>query len=123
VNNYNIDELCKYINGEQEENNNKKKSGKKGKSNNAANLAKKKNSLAPNQNAAVNLDNNNSNSKSKINQRQNDNIQQICFETDKEIEEFRKKLTNNSIYANSVKKVKPKFSFEWIQSLPININN
>lgn len=72
-----------------------------------------------------NLPNSNTHSsiKAKNGQNHTDNLQQICFETDKEIEEFRKKLINNSIYANSVKKVKPNFSFEWIQSLPININN
>lgn len=52
-----------------------------------------------------------------------DNIKKFCFETDKEIEEFRKKLEDNSINANTVKKVKPNFSYEWIQNLPININN
>lgn len=125
MNNYNIDELCKYINGDEDEGSSKKKGGKKGKANNAA---KKKSTPASNKNGTsiANTNENtkpNSNSKGKNNLNQNDNLQQICFETDKEIEEFRKKLTNNSIYANSVKKVKPNFSFEWIQSLPININN
>jgi hypothetical protein len=52
-----------------------------------------------------------------------DSFKKFCFETDKEIEEFRKKLEDNSINANAVKKVKPNFSYEWIQNLPININN
>ena len=114
--------MYEYINAD---NNSSKKSSKKNKGNNQ-NSVKKKNNNGKNADNNINT----SNSKGKVgntnkNNPQNSNldIRQLCFETDKEIEEFRKKLADNSINAQSVKKVKPNFSYEWIQNLPININN
>jgi hypothetical protein len=36
-------------------------------------------------------------------------------EIDKEIEEFRNKIKNESVHANDIRKVRPKISVEWIQ--------
>lgn len=124
VNTCSIDELYDYITAD--DNASSKKNSKKNKGNN--NSVKKKNV----QNSNLNTSNQktkaslNNNFTSKNNNLQNfcmDNIKKFCFETDKEVEEFRKKLEENSINANLIKKVKPNFSFEWIQNLPININN
>lgn len=85
-----------------------KKSNKKKKASKTANYKKQNN-------------NNKANVKTKY---RSDNEESICdhplckaFENDNEVEEFKKKLQDDSIHAESVKKIKPFFTQEWLKDI------
>lgn len=65
-----------------------------------------------------NINNNNINANANTNKKPIKEKQIFNFEQiDKEIEEFRAKIKNSSINANSVNKVKPKISIDWLQHI------
>ena len=96
----NINDLVEYINSE----NGKSKKNKKKK-----NLSKKK-KINKKREKNENLQKN-STSKSKT-------INKVSVsENDSEVEEFRKKIMNQSVKANLVQKIKPRFSDTWLKLL------
>jgi hypothetical protein len=98
-----INDLVDYINSE---------NGKNKKTKNKKNLSKKKKHNAKKNGKSSasrgDLDNNILN-KSNVS------------EFEKEIEEFKKKIINQSIKANLVEKIKPCFSEKWIKSMESNL--
>ena len=43
--------------------------------------------------------------------------EQVTFENDIEVEEFKKKLQFDSIHARGIKKIKPVFTQEWLNDM------
>ena len=114
VSSYNIDELYEYIIADDKETN--KIKGKRENKSNNINLCKKKNAKINNPpNFNKNLSNN---FNSKI---LNGNPIIFYKKSEIKVEEFREKIINDSINANSIKKVKPNISIDWIKKL--NLNN
>ena len=111
--NKNLDELYEYIIAEDPKNNKKQNKKAANKTNVNANNPKKKSSnintpgQLPNSNCAAGINEKN------INLNVNNNL----IDMDKEIEEFKTKIKNETIHANDVRKVKPKISKEWIQHI------
>ena len=49
--------------------------------------------------------------------KENESLRSSQAEIDKEIEEFKNKITFDSVHSNNIRKLKPKLSEEWIKSI------
>ncbi len=96
----NLDELYEYIIADDNNKQTKKQNKKNANKSNLGNSNKKKE-----KGNMSNMNNTNSaNSNSSF-----------ALEIDREVEEFRSKIRNDTVHANSIRKLKPKFTMEWIQ--------
>lgn len=95
-----INDLVEYINSD----NGKQKKNKKKKKNLSK---KKKNNIKKSVKTSTSRNNTDNNLINKT----------TMTDTDSEIEEFKRKIKNQSINANLVEKIKPSFSEKWLKSL------
>jgi len=104
-----------------------KKQNIKKKKNLKQKLEKKQNILNPNTNNSINILNNqinntsprstsNKNDKDKHTYRSSSR-DELQIDYDREVEEFKKKIHDDSIHARMIKKIKPSFTQDWINDV------